>query len=142
MSHPPTPSQSRPPLKDFARSKERFRAGASSSEPPAHRPTTTGSFRYTPESVKKNSRPPVARAWAFASSAGPRLALYVSGLGIGLWGASHIPGVLSMRGSQFALVNHVLLVFTGSFLVFLASHERAVERGNRVLRESEDRVGA
>jgi hypothetical protein len=82
------------------------------------------------------------RFWSLASAEAPRAFLYVAGLGLGFWGASHIPGVLSMRGSQFALVNHVLLVFTGSFLVFLASHERAVERGNRVPRESGDRVGA
>ncbi len=57
-------------------------------------------------------------------------------LGAGLYGGGE---ALVSRSASFDLINNLLLVFTGCFLVFLASHEDAIAAGG----ESEDRnVGA
>jgi hypothetical protein len=58
----------------------------------------------------------------------PKLLTLVGGALLVLFGLINSVDILILRGNQHSLVNNLLLVFTGTFLVFLALHEGHVAR--------------
>jgi len=118
------------PIKDFAGLNQRFRPARAAAPGPRERTTTTTPFTYKPTSVR-NQKVFNHRMQSWMRHSLPRVAAYIAGGAFLLYGGLNTGGILTLRGSQVSLVNNLLLVFTGCFLVFLASHERAVERGTK-----------
>lgn len=117
-----------PKGRDFVGVSDRFRPGPDSA-PPERR--LSGSFQYTPDSVR-NTQPLLRyQLQNRLKTTLPKVLTLIAGAVLTLVGLYNTAGILSLRGSQHSLVNNLLLVFTGSFLVFLAVHERHVERAHR-----------
>ena len=57
-----------------------------------------------------------------------KTALYATGFALLLWGLHGGSMVLAHRGAGLDIINCLLAVFGGSFLVFLANHDQAVRR--------------
>jgi len=57
-----------------------------------------------------------------------RFLLYTAGFALLLWGLYGGSVILAHRGGGLDIINCLLAVFGGSFLVFLANHDQAVSR--------------
>lgn len=117
-------------VKDFASLSQRFRPSRprrAVADPPRGGDTASR-FVYRAPSVRDTQKLLNYRVQGWMRRSGPRVAGYVLGGLLLAMGCSNAVGILSLRGSQYSMVNNLLLVFFGSFLLFLASHERAVER--------------
>ena len=80
-----------------------------------------GNVRITLPSVRRSSR---YRMVPFIG----RFLLYFAGFSLLLWGLYGGSIVLAHRGGGLDIINCLLAVFGGSFLVFLANHDQAVSR--------------
>ncbi len=117
-------SDSKDAGRDFAGLNTRFR--------PRNDLGTSGSgFLYKPESVRNTGRVLNNRVHSKLRTSVPKMAVLVFGLLLTIWGVINSAGILSLRGSQNSLVNNLLLVFFGAFLVFLSLHDGHVEKAHR-----------
>ena len=114
-----------PPHRDFAGLSDRFRPTAEDSS------NFNGSYVYRPESVRDTERVLNNRLQSRLRTKFPKFTILVLGLVLASAGAWRSIEILSLRGSQNSLVNNLLLVFVGAFLVFLSLHDGHVERARR-----------
>lgn len=114
-----------PRHRDFAGLSDRFRPTAEDSS------NSGGGYLYRPESVRGTERVLNNRFQSQMRTKFPKLTVLVSGILLAAAGCWRSIEILSLRGSQNSLVNNLLLVFLGAFLVFLSLHDRHVERARR-----------
>ena len=84
-----------------------------------------GSVKITLPTVRRSSK---YRMWPFLG----RAFLYLLGFSLLLWGLYDGSIVLAHRGDGLDIINCLLAVFGGSFLIFLANHDDAVRQKDRV----------
>lgn len=111
--------------RDFAGLNDRFRPQLE------HGPARPGGFLYKPDSVRSTERVLNHRLQSRLRHSWPKLSMCLLGVFFTGRGLVRSAGILSLNGNQSSLVNNLLLVFSGVFLVFLSLHEGHVERAHR-----------
>lgn len=114
-----------PRHRDFAGLSDRFQPTAEDSS------NLGSSYVYRPISVRGTERVMNNRLQSRLRTRFPKLTVLVLGLLLAATGAWRSIEILGLRGSQNSLVNNLLLVFVGAFLVFLSLHDGHVERARR-----------
>lgn len=114
-----------PRNRDFAGLSDRFRPASEDNS------NLAGAYVYRPESVRGTERMLNNRFQSHMRTKFPKITVLLLGLGLAAAGVWRSFEILSLRGSQNSLVNNLLLVFIGAFLVFLSLHDGHVERARR-----------
>ena len=100
-----------------------FASSKSHSSPHARKSFSTkvGSLRITLPSVRRSRK-------VFLLSSAGRMVVYAIGFLFLLWGLHRSSIIIVHKGDGLDMLNALLAVFGGFFLVFLANHDEAVMR--------------
>jgi hypothetical protein len=123
-------------VKDYSSLSNRFQPPRAARPPGGPGAASSHGYQFRPDSVRNTEKVFNRRVQSWVRRSLVRTLGYLVGTALFLIGVSNAIGILSLRGSQFSLVNNLLLVFTGCFLVFLANHEQAVERADPLDRDT------